>query len=110
MLTVGGWSRRRNTQIACDLHLMESADAGLEAKEQPYPELRHRPLHSSHRRGCPKNGQFVSWRDTSTLLRYQQPDPRTMRAVVEFEQPPERGPTPDQAVSNSLSYSLTPRK
>jgi hypothetical protein len=23
------------------------------------------------------------WRDTSTLLRYQQPDARTMRAVVE---------------------------
>lgn len=26
------------------------------------------------------------WRDTSTLLRYQQPNAETMRAVVEFEQ------------------------
>jgi hypothetical protein len=25
------------------------------------------------------------WRDTSTLLRYQQPDARTMRAVVDLE-------------------------
>jgi len=50
------------------------------------------------------------WRDTSTLLRYQQPDARTMRAVVEFERPPEPSPAPEQAVSNSLSYSLTPRK
>jgi integrase len=27
------------------------------------------------------------WRDTSTLLRYQQPDEATLRAVVEFERP-----------------------
>ena len=27
------------------------------------------------------------WRDTSTLLRYQQPDEETLRAVVEFERP-----------------------
>ena len=27
------------------------------------------------------------WRDTSTLLRYQQPDEDTLRAVVEFERP-----------------------
>ena len=27
------------------------------------------------------------WRDTSTLLRYQQPDTETMRSVVEFERP-----------------------
>lgn len=50
------------------------------------------------------------WRDTSTLLRYQQPDDRTMRAVVDFERPPERVPPPEQAVSNSRSYSLTRRK
>ena len=50
------------------------------------------------------------WRDTSTLLQYQQPDARTMRAVVEFERRPQESPTPDQAVSNSHTYSLTPRK
>ena len=50
------------------------------------------------------------WRDTSTLLRYQQRDDRTMRAVVEFARSPEPAPAPEQAVSNSLSYSLTPRK
>jgi len=27
------------------------------------------------------------WRDTSTLLRYQQPDEETLRAVVEFQRP-----------------------
>jgi len=27
------------------------------------------------------------WRDTSTLLRYQQPDEETLRAVVEFDRP-----------------------
>src|SRR6266566_16103 len=27
------------------------------------------------------------WRDTSTLLRYQQPDDETLRAVVEFDRP-----------------------
>lgn len=43
------------------------------------------------------------WRDTSTLLRYQQPDEVTMRRVAAFERPPERSPTPDQAVSNSPS-------
>lgn len=30
------------------------------------------------------------WRDTSTLLRYQQPDEDTLRAVVEFERQPGR--------------------
>jgi len=30
------------------------------------------------------------WRDTSTLLRYQQPDEDTLRAVVEFERPRSR--------------------
>jgi integrase len=52
----------------------------------------------------------AGWRDAGTLLRYQQPDDATMRRVVEFERSPERGPEPGQAVSNSLSYSLTPRK
>lgn len=47
------------------------------------------------------------WRDTSTLLRYEQPDEATMRKVAAFERPPERSPTPDQAVSNSPSYSHT---
>jgi hypothetical protein len=41
------------------------------------------------------------WRDTSTLLRYQQPDEVTMRKVADFERPPEQSPTPDLAVSNS---------
>jgi integrase len=50
------------------------------------------------------------WRDTSTLLRYQQPDAATMRRVAEFQKPAEQRPDLDQAVSNSLSYSLTPRK
>jgi len=50
------------------------------------------------------------WRDTSTLLRYQQPEARTMRAVVDFERPPETSPTPDRAASNSHSYSHTSRK
>lgn len=50
------------------------------------------------------------WRDTGTLLRYQQPDDRTMRAVVDFERPAEMAPPPDRAVSNSHSYSLTRRK
>jgi len=31
------------------------------------------------------------WRDTSTLLRYQQPDDATLRAVVEFERPGRSG-------------------
>src|SRR5207244_10849938 len=31
------------------------------------------------------------WRDTSTLLRYQQPDEATLRAVVEFEGPGRSG-------------------
>ena len=47
------------------------------------------------------------WRDTSTLLRYQQPDEVTMRKVAEFERSSEQS---DQAVSNSHSYSHTPRK
>jgi integrase len=50
------------------------------------------------------------WRDTSTLLRYQQPDEVTMRKVAEFERSLEPSPTPAQAVSNSHSYSHTPRK
>ncbi|HYL31381.1 MAG TPA: site-specific integrase [Gemmatimonadales bacterium] len=49
------------------------------------------------------------WRDTSTLLRYQQPDEDTLRSVVEFERP--RAPRPAaKAVGNSLSNSLTPRR
>ena len=50
------------------------------------------------------------WRDTSTLLRYQQPDAVTMRRVAEFERPREQSPPPDQVASNSHTYSLTPRK
>jgi hypothetical protein len=50
------------------------------------------------------------WRDTSTLLQYQQPDEATMRSVAEFERPPEQSLTTTQAVSNSHTYSHTPRK
>ena len=50
------------------------------------------------------------WRDTTTLLRYQQPDEATMRHVAEFHKPSEQRPGSNQAVSNSLSYSLTARK
>jgi hypothetical protein len=48
------------------------------------------------------------WRDASTLLKYQQPDEATMRQVAEFHKPPERRPSADQAVSNSLSYLTHP--
>jgi integrase len=50
------------------------------------------------------------WKDTSTLLRYQQPDEATMRHVAEFQKPSKPRPDAEQAISNSLSYSLTPRK
>jgi hypothetical protein len=47
-------------------------------------------------------------RDTSTLLRYQQPDQATMRKVADFERPAEQSLTSDQAVNNSRTYSQTP--
>jgi integrase len=82
--------------------------------EKPQGSLWHmfRRVWATERKDLPlKDVAAVGgWRDTSTLLRYQQPDARTMRAVVEFERPPEPSPAPEQAVSNSLSYSLTPRK
>lgn len=50
------------------------------------------------------------WRDTSTLLRYQQPDAATMRSVVEFEPPHDVAPVARKVASNSLTYLLTPRR
>lgn len=45
------------------------------------------------------------WRDTSTLLRYQQPDEATLRAVVEFER--RTGGSAGQRSRNSPIHSLT---
>ncbi len=48
------------------------------------------------------------WRDTSTLLRYQQPDEATLRAVVEFERP-RRGGVGRKSVSGyTRSHTHTP--
>lgn len=47
------------------------------------------------------------WRDTSTLLRYQQPDAATLRAVVEFTPPGAAAPLASER--NSLTNSLTSR-
>ncbi len=48
------------------------------------------------------------WRDTSTLLRYQQPDEATLRAVVEFERPA-GGVTGRKSVSGyTHSHTRTP--
>ena len=82
--------------------------------EKPQGSLWHmfRRVWATERKDLPLRDVAAvgGWLDTSTLLRYQQPDARTMRAVVEFERPAEQSPTPDQAVSNSHSCSLTPRK
>ena len=81
--------------------------------EEPAGSLWHtfRRVWATERKDLPlKDVAAVGgWRDTSTLLRYQQPDEVTMRKVAEFERWPEPSPT-DQAVSNSHSYSYTPRK
>jgi integrase len=50
------------------------------------------------------------WRDTSTLLRYQQPDAATMRSVVEFERQRDVAPVVRKLASNSPTYSLTARR
>ncbi len=77
-------------------------------RRQPLPRSVHPQLHLL----CsvlPRAHTVGDWRDTSTLLRYQQPDARTMRAVVAFERPPESGPVSYQAVSNSHSYTHLPQ-
>jgi hypothetical protein len=80
--------------------------------QRPSGSLWHtcRRVWATERKDLPLKDVAVvgGWRDTSTLLRHQQPDEVTMRRVAEFERPPE--PPPDQAVSNSHSYSHTPRK
>ncbi len=82
--------------------------------EKPSGSLWHmfRRVWATERKDLPLKDVLAvgGWRDTSTLLRYQQPDARTMRAVVDFERPLEPGPVSDQAVSNSHTYSHTPRK
>jgi hypothetical protein len=47
----------------------------------------------------------VGWRDTGTLLRYQQPDDQTMRQVVEFERSPElvRPPATDSGTHSPIA-------
>lgn len=45
------------------------------------------------------------WRDTTTLLRYQQPDETTLRAVVEFERP--EGGQADRGYTHSHTHTPT---
>ena len=50
------------------------------------------------------------WRDTTTLLRYQQPDEETLREVVEFERPRRRGVGRRSTSGYTHSHTHTPRR
>jgi len=50
------------------------------------------------------------WRDTTTLLRYQQPDEETLRDVVEFERPRRRGLRRRSTSGYTHSHTHTPRR
>lgn len=107
--------RRRSGPVTRHVAAWWLKDAFRRGKlEKPSGSLWHmfRRVWATERKDLPlKDVAAVGgWRDTSTLLRYQQPDARTMRAVVDFERPPESGPVSDRAVSNSHSYSHTSRK
>ncbi len=59
--------------------------------EKPAGSLWHmfRRVWATERKDLPLKDVAAAggWRDTTTLLRYQQPDEATLRAVVEFERP-----------------------
>ena len=69
--------------------LKEAFDRGTIAK--PKGGLWHmfRRAWATERKDLPLKDVAAAggWRDTSTLLRYQQPDEETLRAVVEFDRP-----------------------
>ena len=48
------------------------------------------------------------WRDTTTLLRYQQPDEATLRAVVEFERAAGGAAGPQSGRGYTHSHTRTP--
>lgn len=86
--------RHRNGPVTRHLAAWWLKEAFRRGKiEKPQGSLWHmfRRVWATERKDLPlKDVAAVGgWRDTSTLLRYQQPDARTMRAVVEFERPPE---------------------
>lgn len=50
------------------------------------------------------------WRDTTTLLRYQQPDEATLRRVIEFERPDGGSGASQSAGAEHAHLHAHPRK
>ncbi len=80
--------------------------------EKPAGSLWHmfRRVWATERKDLPLKDVAAAggWRDTSTLLRYQQPDEATLRAVVEFERPRRGGIGRKSASPYTRSHTHTP--